>query len=85
MAINATINLMLLLSLQSHCHLSHIRIAEKISLHVLDAQLRFCDLAKWYGTYPVDPVMISSGNMSSGLFYMSGLSASKTLGVVKWL
>ena len=67
MAINGTNILMLYLSLQSHCHLNHIQITEKISLQVLDTQLRFCDLAKWYGTYPIDPVMDTSGSMPPGL------------------
>ena len=84
-AINETVILILYLSLQCHCHLNHIRISENISLEVLDTQLRFCDLAKWHVTYPVDPVMATSGSMPPGLCYMSWLNASQTHGVVKWL
>ena len=40
-AVNGIIILLLHLSLQSLCHLNHIRITEKISLQVLDIQLRF--------------------------------------------
>ena len=35
-----------------------------------DTQLRFCDLAKWYSTYPIDPVVATSGTMPPGLCYM---------------
>ena len=36
-------------------------------LQVLDTQLRFCELAKWYVTYPVDPVKATNGSMPRGL------------------
>ena len=84
-AINGTIILMLHLSLQSHGHLNHIRITEKISSQMLDTQLRVCDLAKRYSIYPVDPVVATSDSMLLGLCYISWPSASQILGVVKWL
>ena len=69
-AINGNIILILHLSLQSLCDLNHIRITEKISLRVLDTQLRLCDLAEWCGTYPVHLVMAISGSMPPDLCHV---------------
>ena len=81
-AINGIIILLLLLSLQSLCHINH-RITEKISLQVLDTQLRFCDSAEWYGTYPVDPVTATSRSMPPGLCHVMTQGFHKGFGVVK--
>ena len=82
-AVNGIIILLLHLSLQSLCHLNHIRITEKISLQVLDTQLRFCDLAKWYGTCTVDPLIATSRSMPPGLCHVMTQGFHKTSGVVK--
>ena len=82
-AVNGIIIILLHLSLQSLCHLNHIRVTEKISLQVLDTQLRFCDLTKWYGTYPVDPVIATSRSMPPGLCHVMTQCFHKTSGVVK--
>ena len=82
-ALNGIIIILLHLSLQSLCQPNHIRITEKISLQVLDTQLRFCDLAKWYGTYQVDPVIANSRSMPPGLCHVMTQCFHKTSGVVK--
>ena len=65
-AINETALMMLYLSLQSHCHKNHVRITENISFLVVDTQLRCSDLAKWYGTYPINTVKPQVGTCSIG-------------------
>ena len=66
-AIKGTIILILHLSLQSHGQpLNHWKGQFTYAWYSIE----ICDLAKWYNTYPINPVVATIGSMPPGLCYI---------------